>query len=322
MLISIVALPLLLPEAHSLPNACGNVCASGNLQVENFSIDSITWSLSVSANGDWRNKTLLADTDSFGEQHLHLFDTNPVYDTASNTTRFDDLAKDHLSSKNSFPNEVWYVNLYFAINVSIQNFFNGQQHILPLPTLNYVGNYSTNFLYCTPSSLSTGQCYKNFGLPLVKDPFDLPGGYHFPWIYNTTVFIWRNPDVVQQLGTATTLATVFDLFAGALILLALSQLALLMISVKNKRYLQYRLLDSSFFTLAGGILFFVPIYILSLNPIISPILSSPLHDQLSTILLETTGIVLFGFAVFLFRRVWSEHLGLPGQSVPSHTGRP
>lgn len=279
--------------------------ARGNLQISSFSQNTVTWSLSFSVQGDWTNKTMLSDTDNSGEMHLHLFDTVYIYDRLTNTTTFSDSAEDSWSPiVENFPNETWHIGLYFATNASIVNFLNGYPQILQLSTPNYSGNYSSRMMQCTPPSEGNETCYGG-----VKDPFAnaLPRGYYFPYVYNTSVFVWRNPDIVKQLSASQFLVSILTyLVSPVLALMPTLQVALLRYSSKKLEGHSWPgVVDSTFFTVGIGILFFLPIYALSLNPLTSPIFNSPLQIQLNWLTEEISLIVSFGLIVFIARRVWN-----------------
>jgi hypothetical protein len=152
---------------------CKN-CATAKVEITDFTQRTLTWSLSFSMQGDWRNKTIFADT-----RNLHLFGDNLFYDQTTNTTKFSDQEIDNwnrTSPVGIFPNETWFVSLYFATNntVDIQNFFNARPQILQVASPNYSGNYSATTLECTPLSLAgePPTCYRQYGTGgEVKDPF-------------------------------------------------------------------------------------------------------------------------------------------------------
>jgi hypothetical protein len=282
----------------------------------------MTWSLSVAAQGDWRTKTLLSDTDSNSEQHLHLFDSNPTYDSATNTTTFIDSAQGHSRMAGTSP-EVWHMNLYFGINVSIQNFLNGQAQFLPLSTPNYVGSYSATIIQCTSP---TGTCYA--GTIVVRNPFELPKGYFFPWIYNATLSVQRSADAEQTLFLMN--AVFPKLLYGVLGALALFiAVQLTAFWTRNSRIQERRLLaqrilrrgylNDVYFEVLVGVLFFIPVFILTLSSILAPIALTPAlqYDNLYFLLGAYAVLLIASLVAYLATRL---SLDVQDSAMPDPTG--
>jgi len=201
----------------------------------------------------------------------------------------------------SYPNETWFVSLYFATNntVDIQNFFNARPQILQLSASGYSGNYSATTMGCTPLSLNenTPRCYRQYdGGGEVKDPFAYawPRGYYLELRYNVTLFIWRNSGVVSQLSASTTLIPGLFLIIYGLIGALVAQLVVFGYSIRRRKFFDLRLLDSAFFTISVGFLFFLPVYSLSLDPIGSPIPNISLESNINQLLLVDAIIVIVG----------------------------
>lgn len=323
-LIMSLGLTSLIAGPVSSLEVCGN-CATAELDVTDFTQKTVTWSLSFSLQGDWQGKTILADTDN-----LHLYGDNLFYDRTTNTTTFTDQEADNWNKASPvgiFPNETWFVNLYFATNntVFVQN-FNQRPHILQVDSSNYSGNFSAGTIQCDPPSNVTllQDCYRQYdGGGLVKDPFQYywPRDYYLQLRYNVTLFVWRNPGAVTQLSGASTVLTWLWLLTTTLAIFPLSQLGVLLFATwrslaRKGKVRDYKFLDGTFFTIGVGLLFFLPVYNLSLSPVVSPVTNSPIQDRINNLIIYDSVIVFFGLALVFVKRLFP-----PGAKSSSEKSR-
>lgn len=312
LLFAVITIALFFPVAHASNCCVGSVgVANANLRIDSFNQRTVTWSLSVAVSGNWVNRTLLGDVDASGEGSFHVFDTSSTYDAVTNVTTFYDSAHDKWTRAPAlgvFPNETWYLNVYLGINASIGSFLNGRQEFPQLSTQNYNGNYSGTLMYCIPDSTYPrgGYCYDWYGgaQHKVDTPFDLPRGYFMPWVYNVSIFVWRNPDIVQQLNGSLGLIDILTYFVYGLIVMPIAQVIFMAYSYrKNLSSRRAGIIEGTFFTIGIGILLFLPAYILELNPLTSPILSSPLQSRLIDLTKTVSLVLIAGFVVFITNKV-------------------
>lgn len=312
LLVAVIAIIFLIPVAHSSNCCVGSVgSANANLRIDSFNQKTVSWSLSVPVTGNWVNRTLLGDVDANGEGNFHLFDTSSTYDAVTNTTTFYDSAHDTWTRApplGAFPNETWYLNLYLGINASIGSLLNGRQQYPQLTTPNYNGNYSGTLMYCISDSTKPrgAYCYSWYGgaQRTVDTPFDLPRGYFMPWVYNVSIFVWRNPDIVQQLNGSLGLIDNLTYFVYGLISIPIAQVIFLAYSYrKNLPATRVNIIEGTFFTIGIGILLFLPAYVLELNPLTFPILNSPIQSRLIDLTKRVSLILIAGFVVFIFSKV-------------------
>ncbi len=289
-MICVLAAFLVEPPTKAEGTTYCNGCARADLAVSGFTQDQVSWSVNVVVDGDIRNRASLA-LKSGDFMWLNLYTNNWSYDSGTNATTFYDSHLTSFTSRTgSFPNEVWYLQIFLGMNASIQNMVHSPIYpdqdvqLLLLPSQNYVGKYYI-WHEATLNSSSVFGSQVNFG-----------------YIYNITAYIFRDPAAVQNLsnlGVSFPLALVFILgFLAIVPGTALVSLVLVQINSVPWRFrrvallaLRLGLLDATFFAVVTGVLFFLPVYLISLRPLLEPIPFTPADESIY--------ILVTGFAVLL-----------------------
>src|SRR5438552_14893705 len=117
----LLLLQFLLPatvRASPISTVCGNIpCAQAQMSVIDFSENSLSWSLKAVVDGNVRNSVVLSEAVG-GTVFGNLYKYNGVYDVGTNTTTFLDSFQSPFTSRyGGFPDEVWYFQFFFSVNV-------------------------------------------------------------------------------------------------------------------------------------------------------------------------------------------------------------
>ena len=298
----VVGLALLLaqflyPSAASVsPTSavCGNVpCAQAQMSVIDFSENSLSWSIKAIVDGNVRNSVVLSEavgTTVYG----NVYKYNGVYDAGTNTTTFLDSFQSPFTSRSG--DAIWYFQYFFSVNASVQNLVHNplspslDAQALQLPSLNYRGNNTIWPVYGS-------------------NPFSRVG-FKVGLVYNVTSFIWRIPEASGALWVLTTLfPSILYAVLGILACFPAVQFSVFRyrhtVDEKSRdlarKVLGQHLLNDTYFGVLVGVLFFLPIYILSLAPLMAPILVTPqlLWNNLYTLMGLYAALLVVSLIIYL-----------------------
>ncbi|MGA8857951.1 MAG: hypothetical protein WB643_12415 [Candidatus Bathyarchaeia archaeon] len=276
--------------------------ATGRAQftVLNFTQTDITWTLGVVVYGDVSNRSLWLQL----EGNILRSDFTE-FDPSTNTTSMSFTFTTPFSQVyGSFPNQTWSLSFYFAVDADLKNQCVGDFSV-QLPTSNYGGT----MYVCDVKQISASSAWSAAGA--------LPGMTNYGVVYHFTLDITLNSGVRQQLDIGMVqfpkilyallllLSFAFLLDVTSLIrgLLARSQRVRKLIEsfpFRLPAVLSYRI-DGAFLTVVVGVLFFLPIYMLSLRTFENPI---PITDgdlAMIRLTLYYSGLLFLSVFVYILR---------------------
>jgi hypothetical protein len=264
--------------------ATKSLSAHVNFLVSDFDNDTITWSLKVVVSG-----VLGLNNRTGAYMDVQVKDGNvnsvvPTYEaeydkTLNQTTLIASFYRTPLPTYGSFPNENRFFLLYFGLNATVST--NSMCDTLPLPTQNYSG------LSCVGLAKSNGLLASGYDASL-----DVYGSVYFltaqiQRTYYMSIFL-----TTAMVTVPNALWALFDLLAFVLPLqLGIDTLAWLRSSQSRN------LLNANYFAIAIGLLFFLPIYALSLRPYEAPITLTTGDVSLFKLLLYVAYLLLVALPV-------------------------
>ncbi len=262
---------------------------SGRAQftILNFDNSTITWSLQIAIDGNHPSAVLAVGLEN-GVVYRY-----PQFDAFTNTTTLtESLSTSFTTITAGFPNEDRVLSIYFAVE-AVLPLGSGSTAYVPLPTGNYVGMLQIASLAGSFYSerQQTDKNLQSYGYELQQ----------IGLIYWVNLDIHRTPDSAAFISTAMVdFPQVLWFLVYVLTLLIPIQLVLYIHAILRRRNCR-QLLNSNYFAIAIGLLFFVPIFTLSLEPMTAPITFTPGDLQLFN-LMKWVGLLLpFSFTLSLFR---------------------
>jgi hypothetical protein len=263
-----------------------------------FTQEQATWSLRVTINGNRTQDTLVIQTgNSTIIEYYALYDKNLDATTIRKT-----YVSQFYSVTGEFPNEQWIMKIQFAVNASLVNLPVGD-FSMQLPTINYEG-----LLYISSSQRE-----------------DFPDLGRYGNVYSLVAYINRSKGVASQLTSSMiVLPQVLLLLAWFLEISIVIDVILFLLRVycllskstsKSIESLRskidgYCLLNGGYFTIVIGVLFFLPIYGLTLRSLETPI---PITQGDLVLISQTSHyawILVFSFVVSLItsgsRSLWQK----------------
>jgi hypothetical protein len=257
--IIIFAVPLMpvfaVPESNQAP------LGLAEFNILDFTQTYVTWSLQVTLDGN-RTSDILAIQTLGGI----IFQYYAQYDRNLDTTTIKKIFVSPFSSINGeFPYEQWILQVSFAINCSLTNLPVGD-FSMQLPTINYNG-----VLFISQSQ-GTSELSR------------------YGKVYSLTAYITRNAGVASQLQVSMiNFPLILSYLSWVLVALIPLDYALFLLKVVGKYkttrgslqrivsaarrigQINSHFLDAKFFTIVIGVLFFLPIYEISLRSLEIPI---------------------------------------------------
>ena len=225
-----------------------------------FTQTQVTWSLKVSINGNHTSDILAIRTGSDT-----IFEYYAQYDRNVDATI---IKKTYVSQFTSisgqFPNEQWILQMLFAVNASLTNLPTGDS-AMQLPTINYDG-----VLFISSSQSQGVSDIARYGS-----------------VYSLVAYLSRNPGVARQLESSmVTFPSVLSYLSWILLVVVPIDLVFFLLRIDPSwriyerrpiwfaRYIAQcypQLLNGKYFAIIVGILFFLPIYGVSLHSLEAPI---------------------------------------------------
>jgi hypothetical protein len=272
------ALLICLIIASQFPSASASTIptARAEFNVLDFTSYSITWSLRVLVDGLVKSPVLAVQVRT-GDV---VFAYDAQYDPNLNLTTIEEtLISNFTYTSGTFPREVRVLTLYFGINASVENPFGVK--VMELSTQNYFGLLSLDSVH-------------NLAPSFVQDVD--PVLNRFVGVYRL-LFQVQRPLEAEQYITLTMVQ--FPLILeGILVILTLIPVIHVMLSVYSrwKKTRARTLLNTNYFTMVIGMVFFLPIYMLSLRPLLAPI---PFTQADSMLIQLTEGFATLMIASFI-----------------------
>ena len=249
-----------------------------NFGVLDFDSKTITWSLKITLEGLHKYPVLAVQV---GSSIVYRYDAR--YDHSLNITTIEEsLSSNFTAVIGRFPHETRFLVLYFAINATVNILETGG--VLKLPTSNYAGLFSVISI-------------RSFADWAVANARPELGEYGE--VYRVGTQIERSKGVAQYLEFAMgSIPGMLNFILWILWLVMAIQIVIFLLwRIRGSPY--RRLLNTNYFAIVVGIVFFLPMYMLSLRPLMAPLPITEGDEALSQLLANFVLLMTVSFLASL-----------------------